>query len=713
MVASMSRNNRTLFAQLLLIGLYSLWFAVIISTTTGFTPTNVLLSRHQHGLSSSSPSLLMSSRGGADNRGSGGYDKHNPGANRRKKPQDFDNDYSFDDNRIDNRNSNRNDNRNDNENNSNDNDNNDYKGRNRYSTSGEKKNYNDDDNNYGRGGGGGRGRRSGGRSTGGRGRGGRGGGRTGGRTGGRGRDQNQQRRRSSEYYEMERPPVPPFTSRPTYYTCRHTYESTLQEELERSCKGVSFSTPHPGLLQLLPASSDAMILPQQQQQPTYALQTLPNCVIVSAESIKGLANEVMKSLLLDKKIDNRKSNEKNANIITIIEELRMASQGSLAIHTLVPEMFRGTPESKLKQYNRIQKVVMMMMAMMTTVLPGTTDEKWLLQLLLLEPQIIAASFTKCTTTTTSTTITTSWPNWYLPGGLALVDIDNSNGNNEDDDYGEEQQQQQQRQQQKSSHRINNSYNKNNQINIPSSAYRKLLEAFWYMGDRPPSYHNYNYPVIDLGASPGGWTSVLRLMECNVIAVDRSPLEKSLMMDEERIEFIQGDAFKYIPPWVENNNKNGRITKLETPIPDTWMVSDIIAYPNKIIELIDTWTSNNFVSHLIVTMKFQSNDIPWNDIDSAKQIAIKNNYLVDTVHFFNNKNEITFMAMKQQNNNSSIDKKNYNIREDSVNANDSSDDNDNDDSSSSSSLLIGKPMYAPILPKQKQQSKNKKKSTATS
>jgi hypothetical protein len=361
---------------------------------------------------------------------------------------------------------------------------------------------------------------------------------------------------------------------------------------------------------------------------------------------------------------------------------------------------------------------------------NNNDEKWLLQLLLLEPQIIAASFTKCNTgssssssssssknvdtttatTTTTTTTTPTWPNWYLPGGLALVDIDNNNNNNNDAEEEEEEEYQQQQQQHQQ--RSNRNFNNNNQINIPSSAYRKLLEAFWYIGDRPPSY-NYKYPVIDLGASPGGWTSVLRLMDCNVIALDRSPLDKSLMADTNRIEFIQGDAFKYIPPWViEYSDIDSN--KLNTPIPNTWMVSDIIAYPNKIIELIDTWTTNNWVSHLIVTIKFQSNDIPWNDIEYAKQIAIQNEYSCHTVHFFNNKNEITFIAIKQQNTNKNTNNKNNkNIREESASISNNDDDNDNDNSSfSSSSLLIGKPMYTPILPKQKQQSKKKKKKKST-
>merc|ERR1740122_905028 len=143
--------------------------------------------------------------------------------------------------------------------------------------------------------------------------------------------------------------------------------------------------------------------------------------------------------------------------------------------------------------------------------------------------------------------------------------------------------------------------------IPSSAYRKLLEAFWYLGERPPM--DSKRPVIDLGACPGGWTAALRLMGCTVLAVDRSPLDSNLM-DDPGVEFVKGDAFRFVPPWARHES-----VKLLDPLPDTWMVSDIIAYPDKICELLDAWCGQNWVSHAIVTIKFRS-EIPWEDVDRA-------------------------------------------------------------------------------------------------
>jgi 23S rRNA (cytidine2498-2'-O)-methyltransferase len=205
--------------------------------------------------------------------------------------------------------------------------------------------------------------------------------------------------------------------------------------------------------------------------------------------------------------------------------------------------------------------------------------------------------------------------------------------------------------------------------IPSSAYRKLLEALWYLGERPPP--NGEYPVVDLGACPGGWTGALRKMGCKVIAVDRSELAPILMQDED-VEYVQVDAFRFVPPWARTNE--GESTShwpgktFDRPLADTWMVSDIIAYPDKIAELLDHWCGKRWVSHAIVTIKFQS-EVPWEDVESAIAIVEGHGYACRTVHFFNNKHEVTLLAVR----------------------------NDGQSKHGSNNLL-GKPMYSPILPK---------------
>lgn len=75
--------------------------------------------------------------------------------------------------------------------------------------------------------------------------------------------------------------------RPTYFTCRHTYEEILIKEIQETFGKVKLSSPAPGLVEclesnLVPAFFD----------PAYALQSLPECVVVSADSIKGVSDAI-------------------------------------------------------------------------------------------------------------------------------------------------------------------------------------------------------------------------------------------------------------------------------------------------------------------------------------------------------------------------------------------------------------------------------------
>ena len=130
------------------------------------------------------------------------------------------------------------------------------------------------------------------------------------------------------------PPLPPLQSRPTYFTCRHTYEDCLEAELRRAVltqkssgdlelrtDDVLFSRPHPGVVMILTSNTEiANFL--STFRPMYALQIVPNCVLVQADSIKGLARAVLASSVV---------RDSEAG-------LRAAPQGSLALHALLPEM---------------------------------------------------------------------------------------------------------------------------------------------------------------------------------------------------------------------------------------------------------------------------------------------------------------------------------------------------------------------------------------
>ena len=73
-----------------------------------------------------------------------------------------------------------------------------------------------------------------------------------------------------------------------------------------------------------------------------------------------------------------------------------------------------------------------------------------------------------------------------------------------------------------------------------------------------------------------------------------------------------------------------------------MVSDIIAYPERIVELLDQWCEGHWARYMVVTMKFQG-DIAWADLKRAIATANRHGYTCRAKHFFNNKNEITLMV----------------------------------------------------------------------
>jgi len=401
-------------------------------------------------------------------------------------------------------------------------------------------------------------------------------------------------------------PLPPLTipngPRPSYYTCRHSYEDTLLDEIERyvdsSCGKVITSSPYPGLVRV---EDDDCILPTL-YDPVYALQCLPSCVVITAESIKGLAREVVSALLGDGIDDNDATIDKQSEQTR--QQLRNAPRGSLSIHPLVPGMCKG--QSNPIMQHRSTKVSEEISKMLKKSYPAarkasqkTTDEdreviqstkgkekeRWVLQVILQSPNIAVASIIK--SQHIGPGINSYWPNIQHPLGLAKVDIVER---------------------------------------MPSSAYRKLMESIECMG----IYPTLETTVVDLGACPGGWTSVIRryFSDCKVIAVDRSELDP-ILMNDNMVQFIQGDAFTYQPPNHEQL--------------DYWMISDIIAYPERITDLLKQWCSNKWASNMIVTMKFQGNEPDLTELDVAIQVVKDCGYTCRVKHFFNNKNEVTFMV----------------------------------------------------------------------
>jgi 23S rRNA (cytidine2498-2'-O)-methyltransferase len=152
-----------------------------------------------------------------------------------------------------------------------------------------------------------------------------------------------------------------------------------------------------------------------------------------------------------------------------------------------------------------------------------------------------------------------------------------------------------------------------------------LEAFCCLGSVPGPTDT----VVDLGASPGGWTGACLLVSQprSLIAVDRSVLDPAFMTNSV-VTFVKGDAFAYRPPH-----------------PVDWMMCDVIAKPARILELVETWCRHGLAKTIVATVKFQGETPSWEIMDKAIVMGESHGYYNRAKHFFNNKNEVTLMFQK--------------------------------------------------------------------
>ncbi|MGZ3787509.1 MAG: SAM-dependent methyltransferase [Bacteriovorax sp.] len=159
------------------------------------------------------------------------------------------------------------------------------------------------------------------------------------------------------------------------------------------------------------------------------------------------------------------------------------------------------------------------------------------------------------------------------------------------------------------------------INPPSRAYLKLWELFTLYGIRPKEGDR----VIDVGSCPGGWTWVLQTVGCNVVSVDKAPLDPKIAA-LPRIDFRQESAFGLRPQ---------HIGKLD------WFFSDIICYPDKLLELVTRWRDSGLVDNFACTIKFQA---PTDFETMFKLKAIPGSKIV---HLSCNKHEVTWINLKDE------------------------------------------------------------------
>jgi 23S rRNA (cytidine2498-2'-O)-methyltransferase len=148
---------------------------------------------------------------------------------------------------------------------------------------------------------------------------------------------------------------------------------------------------------------------------------------------------------------------------------------------------------------------------------------------------------------------------------------------------------------------------------PSRAYLKFWEACTLLGSRPQP----GEVCLDLGAAPGGWAWAVAQLGAQVTAVDKAPLDPSVVA-LPNVTVRQESAFGIAPEPVD------------------WLLSDVVAYPRRLLELVLRWIEAGVAQRIICTLKFQGET----DHDAAEAFAaIPGGRLV---HLFHNKHELTFV-----------------------------------------------------------------------
>jgi 23S rRNA (cytidine2498-2'-O)-methyltransferase len=152
---------------------------------------------------------------------------------------------------------------------------------------------------------------------------------------------------------------------------------------------------------------------------------------------------------------------------------------------------------------------------------------------------------------------------------------------------------------------------------PSRAYLKLFEALTLFGEWPRP----GARVLDLGAAPGGWSWALARLGARVIALDKAPLAPEVAA-MPGVTWRAGNAFALAPE------------------PFDWLFSDVIAYPRRLLALVERWIAAGVVPRIVATIKFQGAT----DHDAAGAFATIPR--AQLRHLFHNRHELTFFWRRE-------------------------------------------------------------------
>ncbi len=150
------------------------------------------------------------------------------------------------------------------------------------------------------------------------------------------------------------------------------------------------------------------------------------------------------------------------------------------------------------------------------------------------------------------------------------------------------------------------------IGPPSRAYLKLWEACTRIGAWPQP----GQTCLDLGASPGGWTWAIARLGATVTAIDKAPLAANVAA-MPGVSLRQGSAFGLPPEPVD------------------WLFSDIIAYPDRLLALVQQWIASGTTGRIVCSIKLQG------ATDHAAVEAFAAIPGAEVMHLFHNKHELTF------------------------------------------------------------------------
>jgi 23S rRNA (cytidine2498-2'-O)-methyltransferase len=154
---------------------------------------------------------------------------------------------------------------------------------------------------------------------------------------------------------------------------------------------------------------------------------------------------------------------------------------------------------------------------------------------------------------------------------------------------------------------------------PSRAYLKIWEALVRLRTWPkPGDH-----CLDAGASPGGWTWALSRLGADVTAVDRAPLEERIAA-LPGVKCLKHDAFTLKPEDIG---------------PMDWVFSDVVCYPARLYEWVQTWLASGLCSNFVCTIKMQG-PLDRSQFETARLFADIPGSTV--VHLYHNKHELTWM-----------------------------------------------------------------------